>query len=443
MKVSGNHKLDSISPGGELAKKLVCVIFVLLVYRLGTYIPLPGVSLLILDDVVNEHQSKTIIGMVNVLTGGALGRMSIFALNIMPYISASVIVQLVTILYKEFGDLQKSGEAGRQKINQYSKYLCIILSLFQGYGIAMNIELINYKGVPLISDPGAYFRIMTTLTLMSGTLVVVWLADQINVYGIGNGSSIIIFSGIVSGLLPALLSLLQMGRDNIITTQLVFLCGFSALMIVIFVTFIEKSSRKLLVQYPRKQIGNKIYVGNSTYLPIKINVSGVMPPIFANALLLFPTIISAFYPSSRIVGWRRFIESNLSQGKPLYMFLYISLIIMFCFLYNTTVLNPEETAENLKKSGAVIIGRRPGDQTVKYLQYILRRLTAIGALYIGTVCAVPEIIAHKYNLSFYLGGTSILIVINVILEFASQIQSHLLNSKYTHLMHKANMTRRK
>jgi preprotein translocase subunit SecY len=433
---------NPLSGKGDLGKKIFFVIFILIIYRLGTYIPLPGVNLSILDNIVKE-QAKGILGMFNVLTGGALGRMSIFTLNIMPYITASIIMQLMTVLSKEFSELRKSGEAGRQKINQYSKYLSVVLALFQGYGIAVGIESLNYKGISLISDPGIYFRIITIFTLMGGTIVVIWFADQINMKGIGNGSSVIIFSGIVSGLLPAVFSLLEMGKSNVVSTQFIILCFIAIVAIIVFVVFMEKSQRKLLVQYPRKQVGKKIYAGDSTHLPIKINVSGVIPPIFANALLLFPATIAGFSIGGEVTGWRKFVESYLSQGKPLYLILYILFIMFFCFFYSTIVFNPEETAENLRKNGAVIIGRRPGNQTKEYLQYILTRITVIGASYIAIVCAVPEVLTHQFSMPFYLGGTSILIVISVVLDLSSQIQSHLLSNKYAHLMKKANIMRRR
>ena len=278
---------------------------------------------------------------------------------------------------------------------------------------------------------------------MGGTIVVVWFADQINTKGIGNGSSVIIFAGIVSGLLPSIFSLLEMGRSNIVSTQFLLLCFVLVIFMIVFVVFMEKAQRKLVVQYPRKQVGKKIYAGDSTHLPIKINVSGVIPPIFANALLLFPATIAGFSTGAEATGWRKFVEIYLSQGKPLYVVLYIVFIVFFCFFYSTIVFNPEETAENLRKSGAIIIGRRPGNQTKEYLQYILTRITVIGASYIAIICAVPEVLTHQFNMPFYLGGTSILIVISVVLDLSSQIQSHLLSNKYINLMKKTDMMRRR
>ncbi len=431
----------SLGANGDLGRKFLFVIFILIIYRFGTYIPLPGVNLTILHNIVKE-QARGILGMFNIFTGGALGRMSIFTLNIMPYITASIIMQLMTVLSKEFNELRKSSEVGRQKINQYSKYLSIILALFQGYAVAVGIEFLNYDSTPLISAPGIYFRVVTMFSLMGGTIVVVWFADQINMRGIGNGSSLIIFAGIVSGLMPSVFSLLEMGKNNVISIQFLLLCFFLITFMVVFVVFMEKAQRKLLVQYPRRQVGKKIYAGDSTHLPIKINVSGVIPPIFANALLLFPATVIGFSVSGDVSGWRRFIENYLSQGKMMYVLLYILFIVFFCFFYSVIVFNPKETAENLRKSSAVIMGRRPGNQTREYLQYIITRITVIGAAYIAIICALPEILTHQFNMPFYLGGTSILIVINVVLDLSSQIQSHLLSSKYVTLMKKTNMMRR-
>ena len=426
---------------GDLSRKIFFVIFILIMYRIGTYIPLPGVNLMVLDNIV-KAQAKGILGMFNVLTGGALGRMSIFTLNIMPYITASIIMQLLSVVSKEFSELKKSGESGRQKINQYSKYLAVALALFQGYGIAVGIESLNYQGTQLISDPGIYFRIATMFSLMGGTVIVIWFADQINLKGIGNGSSVIIFAGIVSGLLPSISSLLEMGRNNVISTQFLLFCFVVVVSMVLFIVFMEKAHRKLLVQYPRKQVGNKIYAGDSTHLPIKINVSGVIPPIFASAILLFPSTIAGF-GANGASGWQKFVATYLSQGKFLYILLYITFIVFFCFFYSTIIFNPEETAENLRKNGAVIIGRRPGNQTRDYLQTILTRITVIGAAYIAIVCAVPEVLTSQFSMPFYLGGTSLLIVISVVLDLSSQIQSHMLSNKYMNLMKKANVMRRK
>jgi preprotein translocase subunit SecY len=436
-----NFGLPAIG-AGDLSRKIFFVLFILIMYRIGTYIPLPSVNLMILDSIV-KAQAKGVLGMFNVLTGGALGRMSVFTLNIMPYITASIIMQLLTVLFKEFSELKKSGASGRQKINQYSKYLAVFLALFQGYGIASGIEVLNHNGTPLINNPGIYFKIVTMFSLMGGTVIVIWFADQINQKGIGNGSSVIIFAGIVSGLLPAISSLLEMGRNNIVSNQFLFFCLLVIVSMVMFIVFMEKAHRKLLVQYPRKQVGKKIYAGDSTHLPMKINVSGVIPPIFASAILLFPSTIAGFSTSGNISAWQKFVANHLSQGKPFYIVLYIVFIMFFCFFYSTIIFNPEETADNLRKNGAVIIGRRPGKQTQEYLQFILTRITVIGASYIAIVCAVPEFLIAQFNMPLYLGGTSLLIIISVILDLSSQIQSHMLSNKYMSLMKKTNVMRRR
>jgi preprotein translocase subunit SecY len=439
MKNSGNFSQKSAGLGA-LGKRILFVIFIVVMYRIGTYIPLPGVNVLILDEIF-KSQVKGILGMFNVLTGGALGRMSIFTLNIMPYITASIVMQLLSVLSKEFSELRKSGEIGRQKINQYSKYLAVILALVQGYGICVGIESLQHKGVFLIDDPGFYFRIVGMFSLMGGTVTVIWFADQINIKGIGNGSSVIIFAGIVSGLIPAFSSLLDMGKNNLLPIGVILATLVIIAAMVFLIIFMEKAYRKLLVQYPRKQVGKKIYAGDSTHLPIKINVSGVIPPIFASAILLFPSTIAGF--SSSDSGVQNFIANYLSQGKPFYVVLYGLFIFFFCFFYSGIVFNPEETAENLRKNGAFIGGRRPGEQTKNYLSYVINRLTVIGALYISFVCIVPEILMAKFSIPFYLGGTSLLIVISVVLDISSQIQSSMLSNKYVSLMNKANVMRRK
>ena len=424
----------------DLGKKIFFVLFILIIYRVGTYISLPGINLSILDNFIKD-QGRGMMGMFNTFTGGALGRMSIFTLNIMPYITSSIIMQLLTVLSKELKELKKYSEVGRQKINQYSKYLSVVLALFQGYGIAVGIESFSYANINLVSNPGIYFRVISMFSLMGGTMVVIWLADQINTKGIGNGSSIIIFTGIVSGFIPSLIALLEMGKNRAVSLQFLFLFFIALIIMLILVVFMETSQRKLLVQYPMKQIGKKIYSGDSTHLPIKINISGVIPPIFANALLLLPSTIIGFSVDSRTNSWRYFIESYLSQSKPLYIILYSIFIIFFCFFYSIIVFNPHETAENLRKNGAVIIGRRPGTQTKKYLQYIINRITVIGSSYIALLCVIPEILINQFNMLFYLSGTSILIVVSVVLDLSTQIQSYLLSNKYANLMQKTSIIR--
>lgn len=441
MKKNHNQSFGSSYTGGQdLKEKIFFVIFILFIYRIGTYIPLPGINMSVLDNIAKE-QTKGMLGMFNVLTGGALGRMSIFTLNIMPYITASIVMQLISILSKDFSEIRKSGEVGKQKISQYSKYLSLMIALFQGYGVAIGAESLNYNGIKLITYPDIYFRTITMFTLMGGTVSVIWFSDQINIKGIGNGSSVIIFTGIVSGLIPSFLSLLEINKNNGIPLLFLFICCTLAIFMVLLVVFFEKSQRKLLVQYPRKQVGNKIYSGNSTHLPIKINISGVIPPIFANAILLLPATIINFNATRSVSNHHRFIEQYLSQGRVLYIILYLFLIVFFCFFYTSIIFNPGETSENLRKSGAVIVGIRPGYQTKEYLQYITNRITVIGSIYISLICAIPEILTHQLSIPIYLGGTSILIIIGVIIDLSAQVQSHLLGNKYMHLMKKANMMR--
>lgn len=434
-----NYKNQTSNVKANLGKKIFFVLFILIIYRFGTYISLPGINLSILDNFIKE-QGRGVMGMFNTFTGGALGRMSIFTLNIMPYITSSIIMQLFTVLSKELKELKKSSDIGRQKVNQYSKYLSVFLALFQGYGIAVGIESLSYANTHLVSHPGIYFRVITMFSLMGGTMVVIWLADQINIKGIGNGSSIIIFSGIVSGFIPSLFTFLEMGKNRVVSFQSLFLCCILLIIMLVFVVFMEISQRKVLVQYPMKQVGKKIYAGDSTHLPIKVNISGVIPPIFSNALLLLPITIIGFNVDSHATShWRYFIENHLSQSKPLYILLYSIFIIFFCFFYSIIVFNPDETAESLRKNGAVIVGKRPGNQTKQYLQYIINRITVIGSCYITLLCIIPEILTNQFNMHFYLSGTSILIIVSVVLDLSVQIQSYLLSNKYANLMQKTSI----
>ena len=398
---------------------------------------MPGINASALAE-LSSVQAGGVLGILNMFTGGALGRMSIFALNIMPYITSSIIMQLVTVLFKELENLKKEGESGRQKISQYTRYLTIILALFQGYGIAVGMEGINNDHGSIVLDPGLTFRMVTMITLTGGTIFVVWLSDQITLKGIGNGSSMIIFSGIVAGLPSAAASLLEMGRTG--ATSIIFILSIFIIVVglILFIVFMEKAQRRISVQYPKRQVGNKVYGGTSTHLPLKLNTAGVIPPIFASSLLLFPVTIASFASSSASTstGWVQFIMTYLGHGKPLYVLLYVLLIYFFSFFYTSVIFNPEETAENLKKNGAIILGRRPGKNTAEYLNYILNRLTVIGAIYIAFICVVPEILISGYAMPFYFGGTSLLIVVNVVIDLFTQIQTHLLSGKYENLIKK-------
>jgi len=384
-------------------------------------------------------QAGGVLGMFNLFTGGALGRMSIFALNIMPYITASIIMQLMSVVSSDIAAMKKEGERGRKKINQYTRYLTIVLALFQGYGMAVGVENMQSSKGSIVFEPGMFFRFVTMISLTGGTILVMWMAEQINTRGIGNGSSIIIFTGIVSGLPSAIAAFFEMGRTGALSSLTIVMVVAIVIGLTYFIVFVEKAQRRITVQYPRRQIGNKMMGGDSTHLPLKINTSGVIPAIFASSLLLFPLTIAGFNQSIEVEGWRQFVNLYLSHGKPLYILMYTLLITFFCFFYTSVIFNPDETAENLKKNGGVILGRRPGPNTSAYLDYVLTRLTAIGATYMVIVCITPEILISQYSIPFYLGGTSLLIVVNVVIDLTTQIQTQLLSTQYEHLIKKAKM----
>jgi preprotein translocase subunit SecY len=422
----------------DLFSRILFVLLVLLVFRFGTHIPLPGVDGFVLSQIANANSSG-LLGVFNIFTGGALSRLSIFSLNIMPYITASIVMQLLTVISKDLANLKKEGELGRKKISQYTRYFAIALSAFQAYGIAVGAENMDFNGQPLVLMSSQLFRVIATISMVGGTVFVLWLTDQISLYGIGNGSSLLIFSGIVGGLPSALASLFEMGRSGAISTATILLMIIISLATVTLVVFVEKAYRKVPVHYPKRVIGNKIYGANNTYIPLKLNSSGVLAPIFASALLLLPTSLitilgSKLDPDSFFYS----IILQLGHGKPLFIALYLFLIFVFSFFYTSALFNPEETAENLRKAGAVVQNKRPGKYTAEYLDQILTRLTYLGASYLGFICILPEILISQYSLPLYLGGTSILIVVNVILDLFQQIQSHLLSNQYGNLMNKSN-----
>ncbi len=418
----------------ELLKKFYFVLCMLIVYRIGTYIPLPGVNATLLTEVVKQNSSG-MLGMLNMLTGGALGRLSIFALNIMPYITSSIVMQLMSVVSSDIANIKKEGEAGRKKISQYTRYLTVILSLFQGYGIAVGAENINVNGVSIIADPGLFFRFIAALNLAGGTMFVVWLTDQITARGIGNGSSLVIFSGIVAGLPSAITNILQMGRSGSISTEFVILIILMALGLVALIAFIEKAQRRIAVNYPKRQVGRKIFGGDVTHIPLKLNTAGVIGPIFANSLLLFPSTLMGLSNSKYDVdSWQYLILSHLGHGKLTYIILYALMIMFFSFFYTFVIFNVDETAENLRKSGAIIVGKRPGSNTAEYLKHVLTRITFVGALYVSFLCIVPEIMISKYSVPFYLGGTSLLIVVSVVMDVFQQTQMYLLKRRYGSLI---------
>ena len=423
----------------ELKKRLWFTVGALIIYRLGTYLPLPGINPGALADIFSQ-QSSGILGMFDMFSGGALGRMTIFALNIMPYITASIIMQLMTAIVPSLEALKKDGEGGRKTINQYTRYLTVLLASVQGYGIAVALE--SASGV--VGDPGVFFRLTTVVTLVGGTLFLMWLGEQITSRGVGNGISLIIFSGIVAELPTALAGTLELGRTGALSSLLIVLLFVMAAAVIAFIVFIERSVRKIVVQYPKRQHGNKVFGGDQSFLPLKINVPGVIPPIFASSLLLMPvSIINLTGGQSGGADWLVTLNALLGRGQPLYLAIYISMIVFFAFFYTAIVFNPEETADNLRKYGGYVPGIRPGKSTADYLDFVLTRLTVLGAAYLAAVCILPEILISQYAVPFYFGGTSLLIVVTVTLDTVGQIQSHLLAHQYEGLVKKSRLKGRR
>lgn len=402
-------------------------------YRIGAHIPVPGIDPTELAKLF-EGQQGGILGIFNLFSGGALSRFTIFALGIMPYISSSIIMQLMTIAVPSLEQLKKEGEAGRRKITQYTRYGTVGLALFQAFGIAIALE----SQAGLVLDSGMMFRLTTVMTLVTGTMFLMWLGEQITERGLGNGISIIIFAGIAAGLPSALAGLFELVRTGAMhpVTALV-IC---ALVIIVtgFVVFVERGHRKILVNYAKRQVGNKIYGGQSSHLPLKLNMSGVIPPIFASSIILFPATAAGWFGASEGMNWLKDIAATLSPGQPIYVILYAAAIVFFCFFYTALVFNSKETADNLKKSGAFVPGIRPGEQTSRYIDKILMRLTLIGAIYVTLVCLLPEFLILKWNVPFYFGGTSLLIIVVVTMDFMSQVQAYVMSHQYESLLKKAN-----
>jgi preprotein translocase subunit SecY len=411
------NPLNTAGKFGDLKKRLLFVLAALVVFRIGTFIPVPGIDPMALESLF-KSQSGGILGMFNMFSGGALSRFSVFALGIMPYISASIIMQLMTVVSPQLEQLKKEGESGRKKITQYTRYGTVFLALFQGLGISIALE--SQPG--LVIDPGLLFRLTAVATLVSGTMFLMWLGEQITERGIGNGISLIIFAGIAAGLPQAIGGTLELTRTGAFSIPLVLLLFVGAIGVTAFVVFVERGQRKILVNYAKRQVGNKIYGGQSSHLPLKLNMAGVIPPIFA---------------SGEGMNWLKDIGASLSPGQPLYVMLYALAIVFFCFFYTALVFNPKETAENLKKSGAFVPGIRPGDQTARYIDKIMSRLTLSGAVYITVVCLLPEFLIVKWNVPFYFGGTSLLIIVVVTMDFMAQVQSYLMSHQYESLLKKA------
>ena len=440
--LAASINLSAFAKASELKSRIWFTLGALVIYRLGTYIPIPGIDPAILQDLFSRNAGG-ILGMFDMFSGGALGRMTIFALNIMPYISASIIIQLLTAVSPTLEALKKEGESGRKKLNQYTRFGTVLLAAVQSYGIAVGLEGMRGGAQSAVLDPGLLFRLVTVVTLTSGTVFLMWLGEQITARGIGNGISLIIMSGIVANLPHALASTLELGRTGAIST--VFIIVFLAISVGVvgFIVFMERAQRRILVQYPKRQVGNKMFGGDASHLPLKINTSGVIPPIFASSLLLLPATIANFETNGQSFGWLGEITSYLAHGRPLYMALYVALISFFCFFYTAIVFNPTETADNLRKYGGFIPGIRPGKNTADYLDYVLTRLTVVGAAYLSAVCILPEILISEYSVPFYFGGTSLLIVVSVTMDTVAQIHSHLLAHQYEGLIKKAKLRGRR
>ena len=428
-----DNLLGALGKTSELKNRILFVLGAIIVFRLGAHIPVPGIDPLELKKLF-DSQSGGILGMFNMFSGGALSRFTLFAVGIMPYISASIIMQLLTVVSPQLEQLKKEGEAGRRLITKYTRYGTVILAAFQALGISIALE--SQPG--LVVDPGLAFRLTTVVTLVSGTMFLMWLGEQITERGIGNGISIIIFSGIVAGLPSALGSTLELARTGAFSIPLVFFLFAATILVTALVVFVERGQRKITVNYAKRQVGNKLYGGQTSHLPLKLNMAGVIPPIFASSIILFPATLAGWFGSSEKMLWLKDIGAAISPGQPIYIFLFALAIVFFCFFYTALVFNPKETADNLKKGGAFVPGIRPGEQTAKYIDQIMGRLTLVGAVYITLVCLLPEFLILKFNVPFYFGGTSLLIIVVVTMDFMTQVQSHLMSYQYEGLLKKAN-----
>ncbi len=426
--------MSESSQTNDLRNRILFTLFILGIYRLGTFVPLPGIDPEALQIMMDSNQ-KGLLGMFNVFAGGAVSRMAIFALGIMPYISSSIIIQLLTGVTDYFKNLKAQGEIGRQKITQITRYGTVLLATIQGYGLAVGLE----SSADLVINPGAFFKISTVTTIVAGTIFLMWLGEQITQRGIGNGISLIIFSGIVAEIPRALVTTFELGRTGAISTLMIIVIFILLVLTILFIVFMERALRKILINYPKRQMGNKMYGGESSHLPLKINSAGVIPAIFASALLLLPVTFSNFNVSQNEAFLN--ISSYFSQGQPLYMILYASGIIFFTFFYTSITFNPNETAENLRKYGGFIPGIRPGESTALYIDTILTRLTTIGALYLTLVCLMPEFLIANYPIPFYLGGASVLIVVVVAIDTVTQVQTRLMSSQYEQLIKKTKFGR--
>ena len=435
--LAANLNFSALAKAEELKKRIWFTLGALLVYLFGTYIPLPGIDPSAWEQIFRSNAGG-ILGMFNMFSGGGIHRMAIFALNIMPYISASIIIQLMTTVSPTLEQLKKEGEQGRKVMNQYTRYLTVLLAAFQSYGIAVGLECAGN----VVSDPGWFFRIATVVTLTGGTLFLMWLGEQITARGIGNGVSLIILSGIVAELPSAVAGTLELGRQGALSTGLILLVLVMVVAVIGFIVFMERAQRRLLIQYPKRQVGNRMFEGQSSHLPLKLNTSGVIPPIFASSLLLLPTTVANFNVGQG-PEWFVTLTTQLSHGRPLFLILYVGLIVFFAFFYTAIVFNPTETADNLKKHGGFIPGIRPGERTAEYIDYVLSRITVIGAAYLAVVCLLPEILISYASVPFYFGGTSLLIVVSVTMDTVAQIQGYLLAHQYEGLIKRSKLRGRR
>ena len=439
--LAASINFGAFSKATELKKRLWFTLGALIIYRLGTYIPVPGIDPAILADIFRQQQGG-ILGMFDMFSGGALGRMTIFALNIMPYISASIIMQLMTAVSPHLEALKKEGEVGRKKINQYTRYGTVVLAAFQAFGIAVGLEGMQGNAGHAVIDPGMFFRLSAVVSLTGGTMFLMWLGEQITARGVGNGVSLIIFSGIVANLPHALAATLELGRVGQLSPFFIILLFALAVMTITVMVFMERAQRRVLVQYPKRQVGNKMFGGESSHMPLKLNTSGVIPPIFASSLLLLPLTVANF-SANRGPEWLQYVTAWLAHGQPLYIVFYVAMIVFFSFFYTAIVFNPTETADNLKKYGGFVPGIRPGKATADYLDYVLTRLTVVGAAYLALICVLPEILISQYSVPFYFGGTSLLIVVSVTMDTVAQVHSHLLAHQYEGLIKKTKLRGRR
>lgn len=430
--LAANLNFGALAKAEDLKKRIWFTLAALVVYRLGTYIPMPGINPDAFADAF-KNASGGILGLFNMFSGGAVSRMAIFSLNIMPYISASIILQLLQTVSPSLEALKKEGESGRKIINQYTRYLTAVLAAFQAYGIAVGLE----GSGSIVIDPGWFFRISTVITLTGGTIFLMWLGEQITSRGIGNGISLIIMAGIVANIPSAIAGTLELGRQGALSTGIILTVLVVAVGVIAFIVFVERAQRRLLIQYPKRQIGNQMFEGQSSHLPLKLNTSGVIPPIFASSLLLVPTTVANFTRGGP--EWLTYVTTLLGHGRPLFVTIYVALIIFFAFFYTAIVFNPTETADNLKKHGGFVPGIRPGERTAEYIDYVLTRITVVGAGYLALVCVLPEMLVSYAAVPFYFGGTSLLIVVSVTMDTVAQIQGYLLAHQYEGLIKRSKL----